>query len=44
MEDEEEGPEDGEGPREGEGRTWEGGAEGGSIRALDGGFEAGACC
>ena len=42
----EEGPDEGDGPRvedgpmEGEGR----GADGGSISALEGGFEAGACC
>lgn len=44
-EDMEEGPGEGEGPMEGEGRTWEGGADGGSIIELDGGgFELGACC
>lgn len=40
----EEGPDEGprveDGPIEGEGR----GADGGSISALEGGFEAGACC
>lgn len=41
----EEGPGEGEGPMEGEGRTWEGGADGGSINALDrGGLEPGPCC
>lgn len=40
----EEGPGEGEGPMEGEGRTWEGGADGGSINALDrGGLEPGPC-
>lgn len=50
IEEEEEEGEDidggppGVGPMEGEGRMlpWEGGADGGSINALDGGFEPGA--